>query len=366
MLASEHTTLAKGAAGLDGAKKLPRLLGKLKPDLRLASRQQIQPVRDVALPVDHVTTDEGRMDEVLADGQQLVFLQAGENLEAAQVGQPPLAFAPPDRLAMGLVLLRHQQRLLRYCQLHATALQGGEHMHAHRRVGRIVGLRIEHPVAQSVTRVTRTELHQDARWPRVIGNVGNLGSADCRLDGSDHLRRWRIVGQVEPHPAPPRPARDIGPTVYRETATHQLAVGYHDDLAIARPDRRLSPADLRHAAGQVVDADPVAGAQRVVELQGDSGQDVAQRILHGEGEHGGDHRRRRQQARRVEADEVQSRNDEQRVQQQHADVFGDARNDDADARQDRPEDEDRRQPEQRHTRTDDEDLVHHHRQPRIL
>jgi hypothetical protein len=63
---------------------------------------------------------------------------------------------------------------------------------------------------------------------------------------------------------------------------------------------------------------------------------------------------------------VQPPRNEHGVDQQDADVLGDAHDDDADARQDRPEDEDRQQAKQRHPRSDDEDLVQHHRQPRVV
>ena len=70
----------------------------------------------------------------------------------------------------------------------------------------------------------------------------------------------------------------------RKLALHELAVRHHDLLAIARENRGEAPLDLDHAPGNVVELDPVADLQRVVELQREAAEDVAERILHREGE----------------------------------------------------------------------------------
>jgi hypothetical protein len=244
--------------------------------------------------------------------------------------------------------------------LHPPALQGREDMHPDRRIGRIIRLRIEHPVAQGVAGVTWTELHQDAGRRGIGGDVGNVGSADRLLHLLDYLPWRRVMGDVEPDPAPPGPVRDVRPTIDGKTAAHQLAVGNDDHFAVTRPDRRLPPAYLRHSAGEIVNPDPVAGAQRVVELQGNTRKHIAKRVLHGKGQHRRDHRRGRQQARRVKADEVQSRQNERCVEQEDADVLGDAHDDDAQPWQNPPKDEHGQQPDQRHSRTDDKQFVDHH------
>jgi hypothetical protein len=85
-LAGQDTALAEGAAGMNGAEQLPRLLGKIHPHFRLAGGQQVQPVWRVTLPKDHVAAGERRMDHALADGPQFLFLQAGKQFQLAQIG----------------------------------------------------------------------------------------------------------------------------------------------------------------------------------------------------------------------------------------------------------------------------------------
>jgi hypothetical protein len=87
-----------------------------------------------------------------------------------------LDLAPAKRFPMGLVLLGDVQRLFRHRQLHARALQGGEHVHAHRGVGGIIGLRVEHPVAQRIARVARDQT-PSAR--KMAGFPATFGISAC-------------------------------------------------------------------------------------------------------------------------------------------------------------------------------------------
>ena len=127
----------------------------------------------------------------------------------------------------------------------------------------------------------------------------------------------------------------------------------------------MPPTNLHHAAGKVVQPDPVTGLQRVIQLQCHPAQDIAESILHREGEHGSDHRRGSQQTRRIQSDEVQACQDEGTVNDQQDDVLGNPGNDDAEPRQGDPEDDMAKQTKERKARADDENLVDHHRSTRV-
>jgi hypothetical protein len=60
-----------------------------------------------------------------------------------------------------------------------------------------------------------------------------------------------------------------------------------------------------HLPGLVVHAHPVADLQRVVDLQRQPAEQVAQRVLHREGQHRGDHRRGGDQARQLDTGQRQ-------------------------------------------------------------
>jgi hypothetical protein len=88
VLAGHHTALAEGAAGVNGPKELPWLFRDLHPHLGLAGCQQVEPVGRVALVIDDVAAGKWGEDQMFADRPQLFLLQAGKQLELAQIGHP--------------------------------------------------------------------------------------------------------------------------------------------------------------------------------------------------------------------------------------------------------------------------------------
>ena len=168
-------------------------------------------------------------------------------------------------------------------------------------------------------------------------HVGNLGIGQRLLHGCDELRRVDVVVNVEPDPAPPARNAQILVADDRELALHQLPVGDHDLLAVAREDGGEAPLDLDHAARDVVHLDPVADLQRVVQLQRQPAEHVAQRVLHREGDDGRDHRRGGHQAGQFHPGIGQADHGPQQIAADHDDVFQDPRCPGVQRRQQHPE-----------------------------
>ena len=125
----------------------------------------------------------------------------------------------------------------------------------------------------------------------MLGDAGELGLPQGFLDQRDDLGRQGIQGQIEPDPAPPLQGFATAAPEHGEALFEQMAVGDDDCLPVAGLDGGGTPVDLHHPALGGVDLQPVTDGDGVVELNGDPGQQVAQGVLHGEGDDRSDHRR---------------------------------------------------------------------------
>lgn len=59
-------------------------------------------------------------------------------------------------------------------------------------------------------------------------------------------------------------------------------------LMVAGPYCGEAPEHIGHPAADVVELDPITHPQRIIQLQRHPAQHIAQRILHGKGQHGSD------------------------------------------------------------------------------
>ena len=218
-------------------------------------------------------------------------------------------------------------------QAPARALQGGENMHPHLAVGRVVEAQVGQPVAQVVDAVTMLEIHQHASRFRCPRRMRDFRFADGLFDGRDHARGRRRQVDREAHMPAPLRRFSQAPTEHGELALHQRAVGHYHGFPVAGFDRGRAPADVDHAPDRVVDADPVADLDRVVQLDRDAAKDVAERVLHGERQHPGDHGGTGEDRARIHAGRAQARDHPDEISQDGEQVFGDARRGDARERQ---------------------------------
>ena len=169
---------------------LARIARKIDQHFHFSGRPHVKPVCRLALLENDRSPGKRRIDHALADRPQLRLLHAGKQFQLAQVDDALLDLAVPKRFPVRLVLLGHVHRLFRHGQTHSRALQRGEHVHADGGVGRIVGLGVDHPVAQCIARVPGTKLHQHARGSRVARHIRDVGRADHLFDLLNHQRRW--------------------------------------------------------------------------------------------------------------------------------------------------------------------------------
>ena len=103
----------------------------------------------------------------------------------------------------------------------------------------------------------------------------------------------------------PRRAREV-----QHLAGDELAVGDEDRIPVLGDDARRPPADLDDPTHAVADLDPVAVAERAVELQAEAAKDVRERRLESQPDDGRQHRRGRHQREEVEAGEAEKAHDE--------------------------------------------------------
>src|SRR5256885_4764256 len=71
----------------------------------------------------------------------------------------------------------------------------------------------------------------------------------------------------------------------------RLQGDWSSDVCSSDLDARGAPGDVHHAAGIVADLDPVAGAERALELQRQAREEVAERLLQREAEDRSEERR---------------------------------------------------------------------------
>ena len=346
-LAGHHAHLAEHVARRERGHPAPRRACRVDPDLGLALEQDVEPVRDRALARDDVPGAERGVHEVHCQRAQLVGGKAAEQVDAAQRrdASPDVALAPRDLALLGLLhLVVH---LLWQRGRDAVALERGEQVHAHGAVGAVVAPGIGEPVAQRVAALAERELHQRAVRARLARHVLDLGAGERLLGRRDHPRRRHVEVDVEPDPAAPAHLLPVGVADDAEARADERAVGDDHEVAVARAHRGMPPADVGHPAREVVELDPVPDRDRLVDLEEQAAERVAERVLHGEGEHRGDHRRGGDQAREVHAGEPQLDRAPGEGAEHQRDVLGDARGPRARRRQREAEEHERGEPDRR-------------------
>jgi hypothetical protein len=236
-----------------------------------------------------------------------------------------------------LVALYCVHRALGLGDADAGALQRGEKVHAHHRVGDVVVQDLGEEVAQLVAEVALVEAFQHAARRRRARHVGDRELAHLVVDDGNDARRRHAGVDHEVEDAAPLQRRTVALADDLDARLHQHAVRDHHGFPVARLDQRGAPADVAHAAAHGVEADPVADAHRVVELQRDAGEHVAEGVLHRKRDH-----RRQDGGGGDEAGEIESRAAQLHeavddVKAHDRQVLGDARQPAAGERQEQPE-----------------------------
>jgi hypothetical protein len=254
----------------------------------------------------------------------LGFGEPGEEVDAADGADPALELAVAHLLAVGLVLLHQVDGLVAHREADAFALQRGEDVVADVGVGDVVGARVDQPVAQLVAGVAVAERRQQADGRRAEADVGDAGGLDVVEHGAgDAGRRHREVHVEVDQPALLR--HRLARVAHHHVAVlHQVAVGDHHPLAVAGDDGGVAPLDVADLARHVADLDPVADLEGVVHLQREAAQQVAEGVLHRDGEHRGEHRRGGEQVGELDAGQVEPQEAPGDVADDHQDVGEDA------------------------------------------
>ena len=186
-------------------------------------------------------------------------------------------------------------------------LEGGEDVMAHVGVGEVVRAGVDQPVAQLVAGVAVAELPQQALRRGGEADVGDAGGLDVVQDGAgDPCRRHREVDVEVDQPALLRHGLPLVADD-RIAVFHQVAVGDDDPFAVAGDDGGVAPLDVADPPGDFVDLDPVADFEGVVHLQREAAKEVAEGVLHRDGDHRGEHRRGGEQVIELDAGKVRRR-----------------------------------------------------------
>ena len=328
------------------------------------------------MPRDHVAPRKWGVLQALDHRRALLFRQAREEVDAPDRRHAALHVAFPHGVGMRLVFLDQVHGLLGLRNPYPYALECGEQVHAHPRVGRIVVGQVGEEIAQRETQVAVLESEQHAGGLGSLRDVGDFSFADRGLGRCDYARRRHAGVDVKIDPAPPLQRRAFALAQHLELALHEHAVRDHHGFPIARLHRSETPADVGHAADHVVDFDPVTHADRIVELQRKAAEHVTERVLHRERKHGRDDCRSGENPAEVEAETTQMNEREHDVRTRDDEVFDDARGPQPDQRQQQAEDRESAQAhdrdrshhdEHREQHLGDARIVHHlHRRAREL
>ncbi len=117
--------------------------------------------------------------------------------------------------------------------------------------------------------------------------------------GIDQLLRVPRVGHVERNEVAPRRRYE------RYGRPGEKAVGEQDAVAIGRFDRGVAQADMLDKAGGVAHPDVITDADVALEFECDAAGDVAEHVLQGESDDGGDNGRGREYSSDVDAETVE-------------------------------------------------------------
>ncbi len=82
-----------------------------------------------------------------------------------------------------------------------------------------------------------------------------------------------------------------GRGIVRDGVFRQHAVGHHHEISGLRAHFRRTPSDFAHPPILGADGHPIADTERLFHLDGEAGEQVAQRVLQREPDHHGAHRR---------------------------------------------------------------------------
>ncbi len=189
-----------------------------------------------------------------------------------------------------LLLLGHKNVEDRRSEAPVIATQGGIDEAAYHGVGGVIAGQVGQPVAHCIAGDPPFDVHQQAVRLRVLGDAGQFGFPQGLLDQRDNLGRQGIQRQIEPDPASPLERFATATAEHGETLLEQVTVGYDHCLPVAGLDGGGAPVDLDDAPLGGVHLQPVTDGDGAVELDRDASQQVAEGVLHGKGDDGGDHR----------------------------------------------------------------------------
>ena len=130
----------------------------------------------------------------------------------------------------------------------------------------------------------RHRQHQRARLHRLEQHRLRARRGDVEVDGDHQLDH---VGQLRPHVVDDHFAAD-------------QAVGHQQLVLVGGDQARRAPADVEDAAAIFSKTNPLAGFERLLGMQGETGEEVAQRLLQRKAEHHREQRAGREQRRQVE------------------------------------------------------------------
>ena len=292
--------LAQEGAGLQARHALEILAsGGVHAHVRLPGEDDEEPVLDGPFAGDGLAFGEGSGLEAPRERPDLLVGEAGEDVHPAQGGQASFELQAAAALLHVGVLLGHHDGAVGDGDLDAGAGQGVIDAHAHLGGHGLGPGQVPQPVARRVDRVPLREVHEHAPGRRVRGHARGRVRAQDLLHGGDDLVGLAVVIDVEVHLQEPLRREPPGAAQDRHRPLHDAAVGDDDDVAHAGVQGGLPPADLPDQPFLVADADPVARREGALQVQDHAADDVAQRVLQGEGHHGRDHGRGGQEAGEV-------------------------------------------------------------------
>ena len=207
--------------------------------------------------------------------------------------------ALPHGLGVRLVARDGVHRALRLGDADAGALQRGEQVHAHHRVGGVVLHEVGEEVAQLVAQVALRRSRTARSSARRARDVGDRQLAHLVVDDGDHARRRHARVDHEVEDAAPLQRRAFALAEDRDARLSSACCSAPPRFPSCA-SRSGSSASGCRAPGRSTSStrDPVADLHRVVELDGEAAEHVAKGVLHGEGDHRGEDRGGGDEARR--------------------------------------------------------------------
>ena len=247
-------------------------------------------MRHRALAGDHIALGKRRIRQALGKITLLAVGKTGKQFHGSNRTQAAQGFAPQNLGLVRSTFFNQMDGVVVGRKPDAVALQGGKDMHTDIRIRQIIRARVDQPVTQDIAGITRAEIIEYTTGCRRQRHIADGCRRQIRLNQTDHPPRRHRQVDIEINAAPPHRRRLMFVTQDGVAALHQLTIRHDHLFASARQQGRVAPLDVSHLPGEVIDPDPVADLQRAIHLQRKPAQQIAQRILHGKSEHGGDHR----------------------------------------------------------------------------